>query len=259
MSEIILKVHDVSIRYMTGDFKEIGLKEYFMRKLTRNYRVIEFWADKNVSFTLERGDMLGIIGTNGAGKSTLLKAISGIMEPTSGWITREGTIAALLELGSGFDGDLTVRENTYLRGAMLGYTRKFMDETYERIIEFAELEEFQDRPFKQLSSGMKSRLAFSIASLVRPDILILDEVLSVGDGAFKKKSEAKMREIISSGATTILVSHSLEQVRSMCNKILWLHKGEQKAFGSDIEKICDAYQEMIDNKGAVDRRRRSGA
>lgn len=248
MPKTMLEVHDVSIRYMTGDFKEIGLKEYFMRRMTKNYKVIEFWADKNISFTLEKGDMLGIIGTNGAGKSTLLKAVSGIMEPTHGWIKREGTIAALLELGSGFDGDLTVRENTYLRGAMLGYTRKFMDETYEQIIEFAELEEFQDRPFKQLSSGMKSRLAFSIASLVRPDILILDEVLSVGDGAFKKKSEAKMREIIGSGATTILVSHSLEQVREMCSKILWLHKGEQKAFGSDVQGICDQYQEFLERK-----------
>lgn len=248
MPKAMLEVHDVSIRYMTGDFKEIGLKEYFMRRMTKNYKVIEFWADKNISFTLEKGDMLGIIGTNGAGKSTLLKAVSGIMEPTHGWIKREGTIAALLELGSGFDGDLTVRENTYLRGAMLGYTRKFMDETYEEIIEFAELEEFQDRPFKQLSSGMKSRLAFSIASLVRPDILILDEVLSVGDGAFKKKSEAKMREIIGSGATTILVSHSLEQVREMCSKILWLHKGEQKALGSDVQGICDQYQEFLERK-----------
>lgn len=248
MPKTMLEVHDVSIRYMTGDFKEIGLKEYFMRRMTKNYKVIEFWADKNISFTLEKGDMLGIIGTNGAGKSTLLKAVSGIMEPTHGWIKRDGTIAALLELGSGFDGDLTVRENTYLRGAMLGYTRKFMDETYEQIIEFAELEEFQDRPFKQLSSGMKSRLAFSIASLVRPDILILDEVLSVGDGAFKKKSEAKMREIIGSGATTILVSHSLEQVREMCSKILWLHKGEQKAFGSDVQGICDQYQDFLNKK-----------
>ena len=251
MPKTMLEVHDVSIRYMTGDFKEIGLKEYFMRRMTKNYKVIEFWADKNISFTLEKGDMLGIIGTNGAGKSTLLKAVSGIMEPTHGWIKREGTIAALLELGSGFDGDLTVRENTYLRGAMLGYTRKFMDETYEQIIEFAELEEFQDRPFKQLSSGMKSRLAFSIASLVRPDILILDEVLSVGDGAFKKKSEAKMREIIGSGATTILVSHSLEQVREMCSKILWLHKGEQKAFGSDVQGICDQYQDFLNKKWGV--------
>ena len=192
--------------------------------------------------------MLGIIGTNGAGKSTLLKAVSGIMRPSEGSIIRHGTIAALLELGSGFDGDLTVKENAYLRGAMLGYTRKFMDETYEQIIEFAELKEFEDRPFKQLSSGMKSRLAFSIASLVKPDILILDEVLSVGDGAFRKKSEAKMKEIINGGATTILVSHSLNQVRSMCSKILWLHKGRQITFGSDVQKICDDYQSFLDGK-----------
>ena len=244
----ILEVHDVSIRYMTGDFKEIGIKEYVMRKLTRNYQVQEFWADRDVSFTLEEGEMLGIIGTNGAGKSTLLKVVSGIMEPTRGWVKRQGTIAALLELGSGFDGDLTVRENTYLRGAMLGYTRKFMDETYEQIIDFAELREFQDRPFKQLSSGMKSRLAFSIASLVEPDILILDEVLSVGDGAFRKKSEAKMREIIRSGATTILVSHSIGQVRELCTKVLWLHKGRQIDFGDDVQGICDRYQQLLDGK-----------
>ena len=244
----ILEVHDVSIRYMTGDFKEIGLKEYVMRRLTHNYKVVEFWADRDITFSLEQGDMLGIIGTNGAGKSTLLKVISGIMEPTKGYVKRQGTIAALLELGSGFDGDLTVRENTYLRGAMLGYTRKFMDETYDQIIEFAELKEFEDRPFKQLSSGMKSRLAFSIASLVRPDILILDEVLSVGDGAFRKKSEAKMREIITGGATTILVSHSLQQVREMCSKILWLHKGKQIEFGDDVPAICDRYQAFLGGK-----------
>ena len=160
-----------------------------MRRIKGNYHVNEFWADRDVTFSLEKGDMLGIIGTNGAGKSTLLKAVSGIMEPTKGYVKREGNIAALLESASGFDGDLTVRENDYLRGAMLGYTRKFMDETYEQIIEFSELREFEDRPFKQLSSGMKSRLAFSVASLVQPDILILDEVLSMGDGAFRKKSQ----------------------------------------------------------------------
>ena len=244
----ILELKDVSIRYMTGDFKDIGLKEYVMRRIKRNYQVKEFWADRDISFALEKGDMLGIIGTNGAGKSTLLKAISGIMEPTKGWVHREGTIAALLELGSGFDGDLTVRENTYLRGAMLGYTRRFMDETYGQIIEFAELQEFEDRPFKQLSSGMKSRLAFSIASLVEPDILILDEVLSVGDGAFRKKSEAKMKEIINGGATTILVSHSLGQIRQMCSKILWLDKGRQVEFGSDVQGICDRYAEFLEEK-----------
>lgn len=247
----ILEVNDVSIRYITGDFKDIGLKEYVVRKIKGKYKVNEFWADRHINFSLDEGDMLGIIGTNGAGKSTLLKAISGIMEPTEGCVNRRGKIAALLELGSGFDGDLTVKENTYLRGAMLGYTRKFMNETYEQIIEFAELKEFEDRPFKQLSSGMKSRLAFSIASLVEPEILILDEVLSVGDGAFRSKSEAKMKEIIRSGATTILVSHSLAQVRSMCNKILWIHKGNQIEFGDDVQGICDRYQEFLDGKRKI--------
>ncbi|OAQ14266.1 teichoic acid ABC transporter ATP-binding protein [Bibersteinia trehalosi Y31] len=247
----MLSVNNVSIRYMTGDFKNIGLKEYVVRKLKKDYSVNEFWANQDISFSIEQGDMLGIIGTNGAGKSTLLKAISGIMKPSKGNVVRKGKIAALLELGSGFDGDLSVRENTYLRGAMLGYTREFMDNTYRQIIEFAELKEFEDRPFKHLSSGMKSRLAFSIASLVKPEILILDEVLSVGDGAFRKKSENKMREIISGGATTILVSHSLSQIREMCNKILWLHKGKQIIFGSDVEKICNDYQQFLDGKLAI--------
>ena len=223
-----------------------------MRRLTGRYQVREFWADRDVSFSLNRGDMLGIIGTNGAGKSTLLKAVSGIMEPTRGKVVRRGKIAALLELASGFDGDLTVRENAYLRGAMLGYTRTFMDETYKYIIDFSELKEFEDRPFKQLSSGMKSRLAFSIASLVKPDILILDEVLSVGDGAFAAKSAQKMREIIKSGATTILVSHSLYHVRSLCNKVLWLDHGRQIAFTDDVAGVCDSYETYLrDGKAPV--------
>ena len=244
----ILRCDNVSIRYIMGDFKEIGVKEFIIRKLTRNYKVREFWADRHVSFSINRGDMLGVIGTNGAGKSTLLKAISGIMVPTEGRVERQGKIAALLELASGFDGDLTVKENTYLRGAMLGYTKAFMEETYESIINFAELKEFENRPFKQLSSGMKSRLAFSIASLVEPDILILDEVLSVGDGAFRKKSEEKMKSIINGGATTILVSHSMEQVRSMCNKILWLDHGNQIAFSDDVKSVCDAYELYLATK-----------
>ena len=244
----ILSLDNVSIRYISGDFKEIGIKEFVMRKLTRNYKVTEFWADRHVTFSINRGDMLGIIGTNGAGKSTLLKAVSGIMRPTEGSVYCGGKIAALLELASGFDGDLTVKENTYLRGAMLGYTKKFMDDTYDEIIAFAELEEYQDRAFKHLSSGMKSRLAFSIASLVNPDILILDEVLSVGDGSFRKKSEEKMKSIINGGATTILVSHSIPQVRSMCNKILWLDHGRQVAFGDDVKGICDAYEKFLQDK-----------
>ena len=244
----MLELQKVSIRYITGDFKDIGLKEYFLRRIKRNYHVKEFWADKDITFSLEQGDMLGIIGTNGAGKSTLLKVISGIMEPTKGTVKRNGSVAALLELSSGFDGDLTVKENAYLRGAMLGYTRKFMDETYDRIIDFAELRDFQDRPFKQLSSGMKSRLAFSIASLVKPDILILDEVLSVGDGAFRAKSERKMKEMMGGGTTTILVSHSLEQIRLLSNKILWLNKGRQIEFGDDVEGICERYQNFLNQK-----------
>lgn len=244
----VLELDHVSIRYMTGDFKDIGLKEYVMRRLKGNYHVSEFWADRDITFSLEKGDMLGIIGANGAGKSTLLKAVTGIMEPTGGTVHREGNVSALLELASGFDGNLTVKENAYLRGAMLGYTRKFMDEAYEQILDFSELRDFEERPFKQLSSGMQSRLAFAIASLVKPDILILDEVLSVGDGAFREKSERKMREIIQGGATTILVSHSIEQVRNMCNKALWLHKGHQIEFGSDVQGICDRYQAFLNRK-----------
>ena len=241
----MIQANNVSIRYINGDFQDIGLKEYIMRRLKGNYHVTEFWADRDVTFSLEKGDMMGIIGSNGAGKSTLLKAVSGIMVPTKGEMEINGSIAALLELGSGFDGDLTVRENTYLRGAMLGYNRKFMDDMYEKIIDFAELKDFQDRPFKQLSSGMKSRLAFSIACLVNPDILILDEVLSVGDGAFRKKSGDKMKQILSGGVTGILVSHSVDQVREMCNKILWLDHGKQIYFGSETETVCNAYEEFL--------------
>ena len=244
----VIEAKGVSIRYLTGDFKEIGLKEYILRRLRDEYHIREFWADKDITFTLEKGDMLGIIGTNGAGKSTLLKAVSGVMRPSAGRITVKGNIAALLELGSGFDGDLTVQENTYLRGALLGYTRAFMDEKYREIIAFAELQDFQDRPFKQLSSGMKSRLAFSIACLVNPDILILDEVLSVGDGAFRKKSGDRMKQILNSGVSGILVSHSLTQVREMCNKILWLDHGKQVGFTKQVKLYCDAYEEFLITK-----------
>ncbi len=244
----VIKVDDVSIRYMRGDFRDIGIKDYVIKKLKGNYKITEFWADRHVSFTLEKGDMLGIIGTNGAGKSTLLKCISGVMRPTEGSVEVEGNVAALLELASGFDGELTVYENTYLRGAMLGYTREFMDSMYDKIIAFAELEDFQDRPFKQLSSGMKSRLAFSIACLVNPDVIILDEVLSVGDGGFKEKSGNKMKEVLSGGVTGILVSHTMKQVRELCNKVLWLNKGQQICFSDDVEAVTKAYEEFLITK-----------
>jgi len=244
---MIVDVQDVSVRYIVGDYRDIGFKDYVVQRAQGKYKVKEFWAVDGISFKLEQGDFLGIVGTNGAGKSTLLKTVSGIMQPTRGSVAIEGNIAALLELGAGFDGEMTVRENTYLRGALLGHTREFMNATYESIISFAELEEFQDRPLKQLSSGMSARLAFSIACLVRPDILILDEVLSVGDGAFRKKSEAKMMDIIKGGAITLFVSHSPGQTRSLCNKVLWLNKGKQMAFGS-ADEVCDMYEEFLGKK-----------
>lgn len=244
MGEVIIDVKDVSVKYITGDLRNIGLKEYILKKITHKYKVKEFLAVNGVSFELYKGDMLGIIGTNGAGKSTLLKVITQIMRPSQGTVRVNGKIAALLELASGFDNELNIKENAYLRGAMLGYTREFMDMKYPEILAFSELDEFEELPFKQLSSGMKSRIAFSIASMVEPEILVLDEVLSVGDGAFREKSEAKMREIISNGKATILVSHSLDQIRRLCNKVLWLDHGIQISFG-DSNEICDKYAEFL--------------
>ena len=240
----MIKLENVGIRYMVGDFRNIGFKDYVIQKFKGRYTAKEFWAVESASFELQTGDFLGIVGNNGAGKSTLLKTIAGIMQPSRGRLETEGTVAALLELGTGFDGDMTVRENTFLRGALMGYTREFMKEAYPEIIAFAELDEFQDRPFRQLSSGMKSRLAFSIACLVRPEILILDEVLSVGDGSFRAKSEARMKEIIAGGAITLYVNHSLEQTRKLCNKVLWLNKGVQMAFG-DADAVVSEYENFL--------------
>ncbi|MCF0150898.1 MAG: ABC transporter ATP-binding protein [Firmicutes bacterium] len=244
----VIEVKNVSIGYKTGDFKSIGLKDYVIKKLLGTYDVRYFWADRDIRFSLEQGDLLGIIGSNGAGKSTLLKAVSGIMVPTEGQVICDGRVAALLELASGFDPDLTVRENTFLRGAILGYSKAFMLDHYDEIIAFAELEEFQDHAFRQLSSGMKSRLAFAIASLVKPDVLILDEVLSVGDGAFRARSEEKMKEMMSGGTTTILVSHSVGQIRDLSTKILWLHKGQQIIFTDQVQQVCDCYEEFLKTK-----------
>lgn len=239
-----IEVHNVSIKYKSGNFRDIGLKEYLVRKIKGTLTSTEFLAVDNVSFSLEEGDFLGIIGTNGAGKSTLLKVLSGVMQPSSGYVEVNGRVAALLELGTGFDGDLSLKENIYLRGAILGYTRKYMDMKYQEILDYAELTEYKDRLFKHLSSGMRSRLAFAISCLVEPEILILDEVLAVGDGAFRVKSERTMNEIIKNGSVTILVSHSTAQVKRMCNKVLWLDKGRQIAFG-DSKTICDKYEKYL--------------
>ena len=241
---MVIDVKNVTVQYTISNFREIGLKEYLIKKVKRDIKTEQFTAVDNVSFSLDEGDFLGIIGTNGAGKSTLLKVISGIMKPAKGSVTVNGKIAALLELGSGFDPDLTIKENVFLHGAMLGYTKEFVTEKYKDILEYAELTEFENRAFKQLSSGMKSRLAFSISCLMEPEILILDEVLSVGDAAFRAKSEATMMNIIKNGCCTLFVSHSLPQVRRLCNKVLWLDKGKQIAFG-DVNAVCDKYDRYI--------------
>lgn len=241
---MVIEVKNVTVNYNLNNFRDIGLKEYLIKKVKHEIKTEHFTAVDDVSFSLDEGDLLGIIGTNGAGKSTLLKVISGIMKPVKGSVTVNGKIAALLELGSGFDGDLTVKENIFLRGAMLGYTKEFVTDKYMGILQYAELTEFENRVYKQLSSGMKSRLAFAIACLMEPEILILDEVLSVGDAAFRAKSEATMMKIIKGGCCTLFVSHSIPQVRRLCNKVLWLDKGKQIAFG-DVNTVCDKYERYI--------------
>ena len=239
----VLILDNVSVRYRKRDSRSTA--DIFKRLTGKQKRNNEFWALKNVSFSLEKGDMLGVIGRNGAGKSTMMKAISGTLCPASGTIEKEGKLCALLELGAGFDQDMTVKENVYLRGALLGYSKEFIDSKYDEIIEFADMREFEDNPFRTLSSGMKSRIAFSIASMVEPDIIILDEIFAVGDGDFRKKSQKCMQDIIANGSTTaLMVSHSLQTVRSQCNKVLWLDKGRMVMFG-DPKTVCDAYAKYL--------------
>jgi ABC-type polysaccharide/polyol phosphate transport system ATPase subunit/coenzyme F420-reducing hydrogenase beta subunit len=245
-----IHAQNISVKYIEGDIQDIGLKEYIIKKIKKNFYVKEFWADKDISFSIEDGDFLSIVGRNGAGKSTLLKVICQILRPTEGVIQVDGKISALLEMGSGFDGDITVKENIYLRGALMGYTKKFLDEKYEEIINFAELKEFENRYFRTLSSGMKERLAFSVSSLVEPEILILDEAFSAGDGSFREKAERKMNSIVESGVITIFVSHAIDQVRRLSTKVLWLNKGEQIAFG-DPHIVCDAYEKFLKTGKAV--------
>ena len=242
---IAIKVDNVSIKFNLSQEKLDSLKEFFIKFLKRQVKYDEFWALKNVSFELEKGDRVGILGLNGAGKSTLLKAIAGVYKPTEGKVTKKGVIAPLLELGAGFDKQYTARENIYLYGAVLGYSKKFIDEKFDEIVEFAELQKFLDVPLKNYSSGMRSRLGFSICTAVDPDILILDEVLSVGDARFRKKSEAKVMSMFDKGVTVLFVSHSLQQVRRICNKAMILDHGQVLAFG-DIDEISEQYQGLID-------------
>jgi hypothetical protein len=240
----MIYVDHVSVTYILGDIKELSLKEFFIRKMKRETITKEFKALKDISFQVEKGELLGIIGSNGSGKSTILKVLSGIMPVSEGSVRVDGVVAPLLELTAGFDDDMTVKENVYLRGALLGYTKKFIKDKYDEIIDFSEIKEFENVAFRKLSSGMKSKLAFSLASFVTPDILILDEVLSVGDMAFRAKSEKRMRELFDSGVTTILVSHSIDQIREMCTKVLWLEKGQMRGYG-DTQSICNEYEEYM--------------
>lgn len=238
---MIIRANDISMRYLMTYDRIQSIKEYIVQMLRGKIKYEEFWALKNVSFEVDRGEVVGIVGHNGAGKSTLLKVISGILKPTGGELEVHGNVVPMLELGSGFDHDLTGRENIFLNGSILGYSEKYLKEKYEQIVEFSELGKFIDVPIRNYSSGMLMRLAFSIATVVQPEILIVDEILAVGDAAFQEKSKARMLELMSGGTTVLFVSHSLEQIREMCDRVIWLEHGQIKAIGATKE-ICDAYE-----------------
>ena len=243
MGDIAVKVENVSMMFNMSQEKVDNIKEYIIKMLKHELMFHEFWALRDVSFELEKGDSLGIVGLNGSGKSTLLKVIAGVLKPTKGRVTTVGSIAPLIELGAGFDEDLSAEENILLNGSILGYSKSYMMSRYEDIIHFAELEGFTNTALKNFSSGMKARLGFAIATMNIADILILDEVLAVGDFKFQEKSLARTKEIIGAGTTVLFVSHSIEQVRKMCNKVLWLDHGQTVMFGN-AEEVCSAYSNI---------------
>lgn len=242
----MITVKNVSMKFNLGVEKDNSLKMMFIRLFDKKKRIKkqEFWALKNISFNVESGDVVGIIGSNGAGKSTLLKVVSGVMKPTKGKVEVEGVISPMIELGAGFDGELTARENIFLNGAILGYSKKFLEEKFDEIVEFSELKDFLDVPVKNFSSGMTAKLAFSISTVVNPEILIVDEILSVGDIKFQEKSKNKMMSMIKGGTTVLYVSHSLESIRELCNKVIWIEHGEMVMMGS-TKKVCDAYMKSF--------------
>lgn len=242
MSKEVIKVNNLGMRFNLMEKKVDNFKEYAIKFLKREIRYQEFWALKDISFSVNEGERLGILGLNGAGKSTLLKIIAGVLKPSEGSILTKGKIVPLLELGAGFDGQYTGAENIYLYGAVLGYPKDFINEKYDEIVEFSELKDFINVPVKNYSSGMKARLGFSIATVMDPDVLILDEVLSVGDAKFRKKSEKRILDLFDKGVTVLFVSHSVEQVRRICNTAVILDKGELVAHGP-VDEICDLYNE----------------
>ena len=237
---MMIKAENITVCYRMSHDKIKSIKEYLVAMVKRKLQYDEFRALSGVSFEIQKGEVIGIVGSNGAGKSTLLKVISGILRPTEGKVTLGGNVVPMLELGSGFDFDLSGRENIFLNGAILGYSEKFLKEKFDEIVEFSELKEFIDIPVRNYSSGMIMRLAFSIASQVAPDILIVDEILAVGDAAFQEKSYARMMELMSHGTTVLLVSHSIDQVKRLCDRVIWLDHGKIRAVGN-TQEICDAY------------------
>ncbi|MEG0798897.1 MAG: ABC transporter ATP-binding protein [Bacilli bacterium] len=247
---VMIKVNNVSMKFNLGIEKNFSLKQFFVDMFNfkkKKHTKEDFWALKDIDFEVKKGEVVGFIGSNGAGKSTLLKVVAGVMKPTKGKVLVGGNICPMIELGAGFDMDLTARENIYLNGAVLGYTKKFLDEKFDDIVEFSELQEFLDVPVRNFSSGMTARLAFSIATIVDPEILIVDEILSVGDIAFQAKSEAKMKSMIGGGTTVLFVSHSVQQIIKMCDKVVWLEHGIVQNIGL-TEKICNDYLNFMDKK-----------
>ena len=247
MSKPAVEVKDVSILFNLNKEKVDNIKEYFVKLVTRKLMFTEFWALKDISFTVEKGERLGILGFNGAGKSTLLKTVAGVLKPTKGTVRVQGIIAPLLELGAGFDSNYSGKENIFLYGATMGYSRKYIESKYDEIVEFSELKDFIDVPIKNYSSGMRARLGFAIATAVEPEVLILDEVLSVGDAKFRNKSEAKVQSMIDKGVTVLFVSHNTDQVRRLCDKAIILEKGTMIA-GGEVNEVCDIYDRLVGKK-----------
>lgn len=241
---VMVDVDHVTIRFNLASQKIDNLKEYFIKLIKRELMFQEFLAVQDISFQVRQGEAWGLIGSNGSGKSTMLKAISGIIKPYKGSVTVNGSVAPLIELGAGFDAECTARENIFLNGCVLGHSQKFMQEHFDEIVEFAEIEKFLDSPVKNFSSGMKARLGFSIATMVKPDILIVDEILSVGDYKFQKKCEQRMQELLGGGTTLLYVSHNIDEVKRLCDHVIWIDHGKTRMIG-ETAAVCDAYMEEM--------------
>ena len=241
--DIAIKVDHVSMHFNLASERLDSFKEYVLKLLKRQLYYKDFVAVENVSLEIKKGEVFGIVGTNGSGKSTLLKVISGILKPTKGTVTIQGNIAPLIELGAGFDGELTARENIFLNGSILGYSKEFIEQHFEQIVEFSEMRDFLNMPIKNYSSGMVARIAFAIATVIRPDILIVDEILSVGDFLFRQKCEKRIAELMAGGTTVVLVSHSIDEIESLCNRVLWIEKSKVRMLG-ETKEVCDAYKNL---------------